>query len=255
MNDSANQGSDMQVKTSGLISLEQANKLVDLLTQGEQLLADDLIRDIAMPIQKELFDEVGRLTRQLHSAIVSFQVDDRLVELANKEIPDAKQRLNYVIDMTEQAANKTMDAVEECLPLASALTTNIQAVKPAWNRLMKREIELSEFKTLCHDVQQFIDRSELDSIRLKELLNQILLAQDFQDLTGQMIKRVIDLVREVENNLVSMLTVFGEQAVGENPTIIDSSVEAEGPIINAEQRDDIVTGQDEVDDLLSSLGF
>ncbi|MCJ8303689.1 protein phosphatase CheZ [Shewanella sp.] len=245
----------MQVNTSGLISLEQANRLVDLLTQGEQSLADDLIRDIAMPIQKELFDEVGRLTRQLHSAIVGFQVDDRLVELANTEIPDAKERLNYVIDMTEQAANKTMDAVEECLPLANALTTNIQSVKPAWDRLMRREIELSEFKTLCHDVQQLVERSELDSIRLKELLNQILLAQDFQDLTGQMIKRVIDLVREVEHNLVSMLTVFGEQAVSENPAIIDSSVVAEGPIMNAEQRDDVVTGQDEVDDLLSSLGF
>ncbi|MPY24884.1 protein phosphatase CheZ [Shewanella psychropiezotolerans] len=245
----------MQVNTSGLISLEQANKLVDLLTQGEQSLADDLIRDIAAPIQKELFDEVGRLTRQLHSAIVDFQVDDRLVELTSTEIPDAKERLNYVIDMTEQAANKTMDAVEECLPLANALTTNIQSVKPAWDRLMRREIELSEFKTLCHDVQQFVERSELDSIRLKDLLNQILLAQDFQDLTGQMIKRVIDLVREVENNLVSMLTVFGEQPVSENPTIIDSSVEAEGPIMNAEQRDDVVTGQDEVDDLLSSLGF
>lgn len=245
----------MQVNTSGLISLEQANRLVDLLTQGEQSLADDLIRDIAMPIQKELFDEVGRLTRQLHSAIVGFQVDDRLVELANTEIPDAKERLNYVIDMTEQAANKTMDAVEECLPLANALTTNIQSVKPAWDRLMRREIELSEFKTLCHDVQQLVERSELDSIRLKELLNQILLAQDFQDLTGQMIKRVIDLVREVEHNLVSMLTVFGEQAVSENPAIIDSSVVAEGPIMNAEERDDVVTGQDEVDDLLSSLGF
>ena len=245
----------MQANTSGLISLEQANKLVELLSQGEQLLADDLIRDIATPIQKELFDEVGRLTRQLHSAIVDFQVDDRLVELASTEIPDAKERLNYVIDMTEQAANKTMDAVEECLPLANALTTNIQAVKPTWDRLMRREIELSEFKTLCHDVQQFVERSELDSIRLKDLLNQILLAQDFQDLTGQMIKRVIDLVREVENNLVSMLTVFGEQPVGENPTIVDNSVVAEGPIMNAEQRDDVVTGQDEVDDLLSSLGF
>ncbi|NRB24721.1 protein phosphatase CheZ [Shewanella sp.] len=245
----------MQVKTSGLISLEQANKLVDLLTQDEQLLADDLIRDIVAPIQKELFDEVGRLTRQLHSAIVDFQVDDRLVELANTEIPDAKERLNYVIDMTEQAANKTMDAVEECLPLANALSANIQSVKPAWDRLMRREIELSEFKGMCHDVQQLVERSELDSIRLKELLNQILLAQDFQDLTGQMIKRVIELVREVEHNLVSMLTVFGEQAVSENPAIIDSSVEAEGPIINAAQRDDVVTGQDEVDDLLSSLGF
>ncbi|BAJ01422.1 chemotaxis protein CheZ [Shewanella violacea DSS12] len=243
------------MNTSGLISLEQANKLVDLLTQGEQLLADDLIRDIAAPIQKDLFEEVGRLTRQLHSAIVDFQIDDRLVELTSTEIPDAKERLTYVIDMTEQAANKTMDAVEECLPLANALSANIQSVKPAWDRLMRREIELSEFKPLCHKVQQFVERSELDSIRLKELLNQILLAQDFQDLTGQMIKRVIDLVREVENNLVSMLTVFGEQPVSENPTIIDSSVEAEGPIMNAEQRDDVVAGQDEVDDLLSSLGF
>lgn len=245
----------MQAKTSGLISLEQANKLVELLTQGEQSLADELVREIATPIQKELFDEVGRLTRQLHSAIVDFQVDDRLVELASNEIPDAKERLTYVIDMTEQAANKTMDAVEECLPLASALTTNIQSVKPTWDRLMRRDIELSEFKTLCHDVQQFVESSELDSIRLKELLNQILLAQDFQDLTGQMIRRVIDLVREVENNLVSMLTVFGDQPVSENPTKTDSSVEAEGPIMNAEEREDVVAGQDEVDDLLSSLGF
>lgn len=204
---------------------------------------------------KELFDEVGRLTRQLHSAIVDFQVDSRLVELANSEIPDAKERLNYVIDMTEQAANKTMDAVEESLPLADALTSNVQAVKPSWDRLMKRDLELHEFKALCHDVQQFIERSEADSNRLKELLNNILLAQDFQDLTGQMIRRVIELVREVENNLVSMLTVFGEQPDTENEKLKDKNVEAEGPIMNAEQRDDVVTGQDEVDDLLSSLGF
>jgi len=245
----------MEAITSGLISLEQANKLVELLTEGQQEQADELIRDIATPIQKELFDEVGRLTRQLHSAIVDFQVDDRLVTLASTEIPDAKERLNYVIDMTEQAANKTMDAVEECLPLAEALTTNIQSVKPTWGKLMRRDIELNEFKVLCHDVQLFVDRSELDSIRLRELLNQILLAQDFQDLTGQMIRRVIDLVREVESNLVSMLTVFGEQPVSEDTLSEISNVEAEGPIMNAEERDDVVTGQDEVDDLLSSLGF
>lgn len=245
----------MQAITSGLISLEQATQLVDLLTQGEQVQADELIREIATPIQKELFDEVGRLTRQLHSAIVDFQVDDRLVTLASTEIPDAKERLNYVIDMTENAANKTMDAVEECLPLANVLTTNIQSVKPKWEKLMKRDIELAEFKTLCHDVEQFVEQSELDSIRIKDLLNQILLAQDFQDLTGQIIRRVIDLVREVESNLVSMLTVFGEQAVEDSLSTPVIGIEAEGPIMNAEEREDVVAGQDEVDDLLSSLGF
>ncbi|EGM69270.1 MULTISPECIES: protein phosphatase CheZ [Shewanella] len=245
----------MKSYTSGLITLEQARHLVELLSAGEQSQADDLFRELAAPLQRELFDEVGKLTRQLHSALMDFQVDNRLVELANTAIPDAKQRLSYVIDMTEQAANKTMDAVEECLPLANALTANIERVMPSWERLMRRDIALADFKVLCHDVQHLMSRSEQDSNRLRELLNQILMAQDFQDLTGQMIRRVIDLVMEVESNLVSMLTVFGEQPVIESQITQKNNIEAEGPIMNAELRQDVVTGQDEVDDLLSSLGF
>ncbi|GGP99739.1 protein phosphatase CheZ [Shewanella ulleungensis] len=245
----------MQASISGLITLEQAQQLVELLSAGEQDKADELIRDLATPLQRELFEEVGKLTRQLHSALKDFQVDNRLSELANTEIPDAKERLNYVIDMTEQAANKTMDAVEECLPLADTIISNIQSVTPMWDKLMRRDIELGEFKSLCHDVQQFMSNSEHDSNRLRELLNQILMAQDFQDLTGQMIRRVIELVREVESNLVSMLTVFGEHTTESLPAVKDNKIEAEGPIMNAELREDVVTGQDEVDDLLSSLGF
>lgn len=245
----------MKSQTSGLITLEHAQRLVELLSANEQNQADDLLRELAAPLQRELFDEVGKLTRQLHSALMDFQIDNRLVELANTEIPDAKERLSYVIDMTEQAANKTMDAVEECLPLANALTANIQQVMPSWDKLMRREIALSDFKVLCHNVQHLMSRSELDSNRLRELLNQILMAQDFQDLTGQMIRRVIDLVMEVESNLVSMLTVFGEQPMIESQITQKNNIEAEGPIMNAELRQDVVTGQDEVDDLLSSLGF
>ncbi|QYJ79907.1 protein phosphatase CheZ [Shewanella acanthi] len=245
----------MKSHTSGLISLEQAQHLVELLSAKQQTQADDFLRELAAPLQRDLFDEVGKLTRQLHSALMDFQVDNRLVELTNTEIPDAKERLSYVIDMTEQAANKTMDAVEECLPLANALTANIQQVMPSWEKLMRREIALSDFKVLCHDVQHLMSRSELDSNRLRELLNQILMAQDFQDLTGQMIRRVIDLVMEVENNLVSMLTVFGDQPINDSPVRQKNNIEAEGPILNAELRQDVVTGQDEVDDLLSSLGF
>ncbi|MEL4278119.1 protein phosphatase CheZ [Shewanella xiamenensis] len=245
----------MKSHTSGLITLEHAQRLVELLSANEQNQADDLLRELAAPLQRELFDEVGKLTRQLHSALMDFQIDNRLVELANTEIPDAKERLSYVIDMTEQAANKTMDAVEECLPLANALTANIRQVMPSWDKLMRREIALSDFKVLCHNVQHLMSRSELDSNRLRELLNQILMAQDFQDLTGQMIRRVIDLVMEVESNLVSMLTVFGEQPIIESQITQKNNIEAEGPIMNAELRQDVVTGQDEVDDLLSSLGF
>ncbi|UCX05303.1 protein phosphatase CheZ [Shewanella glacialimarina] len=245
----------MQPIISGLITLEQAQQLVELLSAGEQDQADDVVRELATPIQRELFEEVGKLTRQLHSALQDFQVDNRLSELAKVEIPDAKERLNYVIDMTEQAANKTMDAVEECLPLADTIITNIKSVTPMWDKLMRRDIELSEFKKLCHDVQQLMSHSEHDTTRLRQLLNEILMAQDFQDLTGQMIRRVIDLVREVENNLVSMLTVFGDYTPQPETVKKENKIEAEGPIMHAELRDDVVAGQDEVDDLLSSLGF
>ncbi|MGL4475291.1 MAG: protein phosphatase CheZ [Shewanella sp.] len=245
----------MQDATTGLINLEQAHQLVAMLSDGQQQLADDFIRELAQPLQKELFDEVGKLTRQLHNSLADFQLDSRLTALAHTDIPDAKERLNYVIQMTEQAANKTMDAVEIALPVADTLLTSLASVKPAWERLMRRDIDLTEFKSLCHDVQHFMQHTEENTLRLKELLNQVLMAQDFQDLTGQMIRRVIDLVREVENNLVSMLTVFGDLPETRDKSSQLSGIEAEGPIMNADVRQDAVAGQDEVDDLLSSLGF
>ena len=245
----------MQDATTGLINLEQAHQLVAMLSDGQQQLADDFIRELAQPLQKELFDEVGKLTRQLHNPLADFQLDSRLTALAHTDIPDAKERLNNVIQMTEQAANKTMDAVEIALPVADTLLTSLASVKPAWERLMRQDIDLAEFKSLCHDVQHFMQHTEENTLRLKELLNQILMAQDFQDLTGQMIRRVIDLVREVENNLVSMLTVFGDLPETRDKSSQLSGIEAEGPIMNADVRQDAVAGQDEVDDLLSSLGF
>ncbi|MGB0895359.1 MAG: protein phosphatase CheZ [Parashewanella sp.] len=245
----------MQAQQTELINLAQAQQLVELLSQGQQEQADELLKELASPIQHDLYEEIGKLTRQLHSTLVDFQVDERLIKLTSDDIPDAKERLNYVIDMTEQAANKTMDAVEESLPLADALIANIQKVSPNWDRLMKRDLELEEFKRLCHNIQDMLQRSDHDSNRLRDLLNQILLAQDFQDLTGQMIRRVITLVHEVEGSLVSMLTIFGEHSAAENVLENNSSIEAEGPIMNADTREDVVAGQDEVDDLLSSLGF
>ncbi|QUN06872.1 protein phosphatase CheZ [Shewanella yunxiaonensis] len=245
----------MMAEKNALITLEQAQHLVELLSAGQQQQADEVVRELCQPIQQELFAEVGKLTRQLHNSLNEFPIDSRLVELTNNDIPDAKERLSFVIDMTEQAANKTMDAVEECLPLSDALSVSLTNIKPSWDRLMRRNLSLEEFKTLCHDVQHFMAQTEADSSRLHELLNQILLAQDFQDLTGQMIRRVIDLVKEVESNLVSLLTMFGAQPNESLTSVRENNIDAEGPIHNASSRQDVVAGQDEVDDLLSSLGF
>ncbi|KTG18296.1 protein phosphatase [Pseudoalteromonas sp. XI10] len=247
------------------ISLEQARQLVEYLENGEQEKADKLILDAASKEQSELFAEVGKLTRQLHEALKNFDLDTRLTDLTTDAIPDAKQRLNYVMEMTESAANKTMDAVEASLPIAQQLADEIAAIKPTWDRLMNREIELGEFKALCHSLDKFMNNSHTKTDELQGLMTNVLMAQDYQDLTGQVIRRVIELVREVEDSLINLLTVFGsqedghqqqeKQAIENEPATSDTVAGPEGPIIDKESRDDVVSGQDEVDDLLSSLGF
>lgn len=247
------------------ISLEQARQLVEYLENGEQEKADKLILDTASKEQSELFAEIGKLTRQLHEALKNFDLDTRLTGLTTEAIPDAKQRLNYVMEMTESAANKTMDAVEASLPIAQQLADDIATIKPTWDRLMNREIELGEFKSLCHSLDKFMSSSQTKTDELQGLMTNVLMAQDYQDLTGQVIRRVIELVREVEDSLINLLTVFGsqedghqkqeKQAIEQAPAQSDTLAGPEGPIIDKESRDDVVSGQDEVDDLLSSLGF
>ncbi|WP_417349967.1 protein phosphatase CheZ [Ferrimonas sp.] len=241
------------MQQDALISLDDARELVTMLEQGQVEQANQLIQMVSAPLNQQLFDEVGKLTRQLHDALRDFQLDDRISDLAKHEIPDAKERLNYVIEMTEQAANRTMDALDESMPKVSDLQNRIKGLQPGWNKLMQKQIELAEFKTLCHEMDAFMTTSVDDAELIKDHLNQVLMAQDFQDLTGQVIRRVIDLVREVEENLVSMLTVFGEQADVNRQTV--DTAAAEGPVVSSENKAEVVNGQDEVDDLLSSLGF
>lgn len=243
----------------GTITLEQAQQLVSLLESNKQHEADLLLRDLADAGQEELFDSIGKLTRQLHDSLQEFLQDPRLSTLTADELPDAQNRLQYVMQRTEDAANRTMDAVEASLPLAAEIGTEVTAILPVWNGLMNRDIDLQQFKTLCHQVDGFIRRSGERSEHLHTLLTEVLMAQDFQDLTGQVIRRVIDLVQEVESQLISLLTIFGEdyqKAAQEHAdTTVMEKKGAEGPIIDPGARDDVVSGQDDVDDLLSSLGF
>ena len=191
----------MSAPAAPQITLEQARQLVAFLENGEQDKANQLILETASQEQSQLFAEVGKLTRQLHEALKSFELDTRLTDITTDAIPDAKKRLNYVMEMTENAANKTMDAVEASLPLAQELADEISDIKPTWDRLMNREIELGEFKSLCHSIDKFMNSSHHKTDELQMLMTNVLMAQDYQDLTGQVIRRVIELVREVEESL------------------------------------------------------
>lgn len=247
----------MNIAMMGRVSLEQAKSLVEFLETDQQEKADALIAEIQNPINSELFAEIGKLTRQLHDSLNNFQLDSRLNDLATADIPDAKERLNYVITRTEEAANKTMDVVESVFPVVDSLAEQVRAVSPSWTKLMNNEIDLNEFKGLCVDIDVLLTSTGKETQHIHSLMTDVLMAQDFQDLTGQVIRKVIELVREVEDSLINMLTAFGisaEQQKGdESPKVGDNLVE--GPIVNKENRDDVVEDQDDVDDLLSSLGF
>ncbi|WP_162062642.1 protein phosphatase CheZ [Vibrio taketomensis] len=240
-----------------MISLEQAKQLVELLESGKQQDADELIKGIYDISREPVLQEIGALTRDLRESLKQFHLDERIAVLANDEIPDARDRLQYVIEKTEVAANTTMDAVDRCMPIADSLHEGLLQVRPQWNELMHGKIDLTEFKALCHRIDALLGQVEGNSSELRSLLTDILMAQGFQDLTGQIIGRVIELVNEVEMRLIDILTVFGENHLNED--ISDNkkkaSTEAEGPIINPRERDDAVSSQDEVDDLLSSLGL
>ena len=152
-----------------------------------------------------------------------------------------------------------MDAVEQSMSIVETMKGQLDNLMPEWKKLMNREIELDEFKSMCLDLDKHLESSVADADKMMGLLTEVLMAQGYQDLTGQVIRRVIELVKEVEDSLVHMLTVFGGAEVAKvtktSQPKVEKAIVAEGPIIDAESRDDVVSGQDDVDDLLSSLGF
>lgn len=244
-----------------------ARDLVDSLEQGNFGAAVQLINELNKVRDRGLYHEVGKLTRELHNAIVNFQLDPRMPHAQElSQIADATERLNYVVTMTEKAANRTMDLVEQSAPLVNDLSDEAQSLSVEWGRFMRREIGADGFRELAKRVELFLARSERDGAKLSGHLNDILLAQDYQDLTGQVIKRVTQLVTEVESNLLKLMLMASqvdrfagiqhdyaalrtEQGKSKEPS------QGEGSQIHADKRDDVASNQDDVDDLLSSLGF
>jgi chemotaxis protein CheZ len=244
-----------------------ARKLLDSLEQGNFGEAVQVIHELNKARDRGLYHEIGKLTRELHNAIVNFQLDPRMPHATEvSQITDATERLNYVVTMTEKAANRTMDLVEQSAPLVNGIKDEAQSLSVDWGRFMRREMSAESFRELAKRVELFLAHSERDGAQLSSHLNDILLAQDFQDLTGQVIKRVTQLVTEVEGNLLKLVLMASqvEQIAGidHNYEVLRAEQQkqkepshGEGPQIHADKREDVASNQDDVDDLLSSLGF
>jgi len=244
----------MQDENARLELLEKAHQLIESIENNDDVGTGELLSSITAHREKGLFKEVGQLTRQLHDSLASFALDDQLTDLKDKEIPDAKERLNYVIEMTNEAANTTLNAIDEVLPVTADMKKKSNELSAKWKKFMSRELSLEEFKKMSGEITEFLDASCENTAFVHKKANEIVLAQGFQDLTGQIITKVIGLVQNVEDSLVDLVRIAGPQEV-ENVERKEEKGKLEGPAVPGIAVEGAVNSQDEVDDLLSSLGF
>jgi len=197
--------------------------------------------------------ELRDLTSNLHVALDRFRLDARLADFAQKDIPDARQRLAHVVEMTAAAAHRTLDLVEQSGPPAGRIAEAAQALVGPWKRFRERKIELREFHQLLKRMDGFLPAARADGELIRRNLGEVLLTQGYQDLTGQIIRGVIELVRELESALAELTRLSG----GEPPSRADESTgsaQAHGPVVPGVTQGEVAAGQQDVDALLSGLG-
>lgn len=217
--------------------------------EPESAPGQDLVPAHAGPQADEVFQRVGHMARELHDAMHELGYD-RMLEQTARAIPDARQRLSYIAQMTEQAASRVLNATDVAKPIQDRLESRAQVLGAQWERAYAGQITVDEFKALGDDTRGFLAEVPAGARATSEQLMEIMMAQDFQDLTGQVIKKVVEMAQSLEDKLLHLL-------VEVTPNELRSNAEGllNGPVINAAGRTDVVATQGQVDELLESLGF
>jgi chemotaxis protein CheZ len=198
----------------------------------------------------KVINQIGHMARALHDTLRELGLNKE-IEKAASTIPDARDRLNYVATLTQQAAERVLNATEAAQPVVEMLGSEAQQLAKQWDLLFEKKLDVPRFKDLVTQTHAYLHETPKHTRATHALLTEIMMAQDFQDLTGQVIKKIIELTQTMEQQLLSLLL---ENAPASVKAEVSSSL-LNGPVINAKGRSDVVTSQDQVDDLLESLGF
>lgn len=204
--------------------------------------------------ERVLFGELRKLTGDLQSALQRFRIDSRLLDLAEKEVPDARHRLDHVLKLTDEAAHRTMDLVEQSGPLAERTAREAADIIGLWRRFRSREIPVTEFRSMVERMDVFLEAARADMDKVRGNLSEVLLAQGYQDLSGQIIRGVMKLVSELEVALVDLVRLSKTGTTTSKP-LSDETRRGFGPAIPGINNGPAVSGQQDVDALLSGLGM
>ncbi len=203
----------------------------------------------------EVLSRIGHMTRALHENLRALGLD-KLIEKAASDIPDARDRLDYVARLSEQAARKVLDATDAASPLQDRIDGSAAELSKEWQALLdgpghERQGSDGEWRALAARTVAGLHESRLAAAATRGHLMDIMMAQDFQDLTGQVIGKITSIAQSLEQQLVQVLVDFAPLDVKRE---FDSGL-LNGPQINPEGNAEVVADQGQVDDLLDSLGF
>ena len=191
--------------------------------------------------------KIGLLTRQLHDALNELGYADQLRGSAG-ELPDAQNRLSYIARLTGEAAEKVLSRVEQAKAQQDRMAAENRRVLEA----LVRDPVAAVAKGLVYN--HLVDM-EREAQVADNHLTEIMMAQDFHDLTGQVIARVVNLAGTIEKQLVQLLVQTAPPTAQPVPLPAPERKQLSGPVVDPEGTPDVVTNQSEVDDLLASLGF
>lgn len=219
---------------------------------------NDNLQSKVLTDEDAMLNRIGSVTRNLHDNLVGLGLDKILDEVA-QNMPDARDRLDYVTKKTQEAADKVLNATDVAIPLQESFQADIKQLEEKLTEIQSKPTLKSGYDQGVKDTLAFLATANEKSDQTKALLLEIMMAQDFQDLTGQVVQRITNLAQTIENQLVQVLLDFSPEdkkagITQKNAKSNDEDSLMNGPQVN-ENAENIVTNQEQVDDLLDSLGF
>lgn len=210
-----------------------AEQQVEALVHSKQALADTA-----------LYDRLGSVVRQLHDALRELGYE-QILDDTLREITDSQGRLEYIASLTEQAANKVLNAVDEGMPIEAEQIAQAKQFEARWDAMLAGQLSADEIQVLARESKDFAARVAQNSEAEKSRLMEIMMAQDFQDITGQIIKKVVALTQKLEKELAQILRDYASVSSRDKPVDLLA-----GPSVP-----DLAMVQNDVDSMLADLGF